>query len=223
MSDSSKPNASETTSSSPSASVIVTVVLLTVFIVSLIVGVAAPSIGVIGYVSRVCLSLSIFILGVFMLVMFVLGVSDFIKPNKPATKNPEQRDQTTSSELPEDATQASDNSEASSPKGCLLMALLGIVSIGLVIGGLALGFSAILDVPYLTNPPTVYLENARCDIEESTDGDGDTHTHYYLRGTDETGKEYSFTVDEDVSSQISDGYVRVRYLPNTSVIMEVEY
>lgn len=67
------------------------------------------------------------------------------------------------------------------------------------------------------------LENARCDIEESTDGDGDTHTHYYLRGTDETGKEYSFTVDEDVSSQISDGYVRVRYLPNTSVIMEVEY
>ena len=213
MSDSSKTDSSDTTSSRPSASVIVIVVLLAVFIVSLVVGLVAPSIGVIGYVSYACLSLSI----------FILGVSDFIKPDRPATKNPGQRDQTTGSELPEDATQASDNSEASSPKGCLLTAFLGIVSIGLVIGGLALGFSAILDVPYLTNPPTVYLENARCDIEESTDGDGDTHTHYYLRGTDETGKEYSFTVDEDVASQISDGYVRVRYLPNTSVIMEVEY
>ena len=97
------------------------------------------------------------------------------------------------------------------------------MGIGTLVGGIFLGRYALMDLPYVVNPPAVYLQNARCVVSHETDDDGDEITMYYLQGIDEEGQQYSFTVGKDLSSQMVDDVVRVSYLPNTNTVLSIKY
>ncbi len=85
----------------------------------------------------------------------------------------------------------------------------------------------ILDIPYLDNPMTTYLQ--RLEFDESL-GTGDNRNNYYLGGVDVEGKYHSFLItskkyDEAYDIWINNdfnNYAKVIYLPNTSVVMSFE-
>ncbi len=183
------------------ASTIFTIVILAAFVACLVVGITSPSTGICGYIGLVCMSLGICLLGILFLGMLI-GAA--IEPHSNAS---------------------ADNASATptGPGGCLGKVFLAAIAVFCIAMGLALGHQAILDVPYLADPPSIYLQNARCEVEHTTDDDGDPVTSYYLRGTDETGKRYSIPVGEDLFGKITGGSVRVKYLPNTNIAMDVKY
>ena len=206
------------------------VICLVALVVFMIVAGVAPSTGILGYVGMLALSLGIALVGVFFLLMLIFGIAEsHVEKNSSDAGSP-QHDQAASTQPPAAAkaktTKAGAGGEASgevSPvKGCLWVVFLGAISLGCILGGLVMGHAAILDVPYLADPSAAYLENAHCTVEHTTDSDGDPVTNYYLQGIDETGKHYSFPIDEDMFGEISGKYVRVRYLPNTNILLEVE-
>lgn len=102
------------------------------------------------------------------------------------------------------------------PQGALL-ALVILVTLGL---GVLAGFSVVdtlADIPSLSQPEQTVL------TEVSLDGTTST-TH--LVGTDESGTEHSFAVD-DATAAAADaaghGTVRVAYLPHTSIALSVDF
>ncbi len=98
------------------------------------------------------------------------------------------------------------------------MVFLVAIATFCIVMALTLGHEATLDVPYLADPPSVYLEHAYCEVEHKDSG-----AYYYLQGTDETGDQNSFPVDKNLFGKITGGTVRVKYLPNTNVAMNVKY
>lgn len=85
----------------------------------------------------------------------------------------------------------------------------------------------ILDIPYLDNPMTTYLQ--RLEFDESL-GTGDNRNNYYIGGVDVEGKYHSFLItskkyDETYDIWINNdfnNYAKIIYLPNTSVVMSFE-
>lgn len=76
------------------------------------------------------------------------------------------------------------------------------------------------DIPYLSDPSVVNLTNITTDYDDSGDD-----TTYYVRGVDEEGTRYSFSVSTDMWQHYSNGnhpLVTVTYLPNSKVVLSME-
>lgn len=86
----------------------------------------------------------------------------------------------------------------------------------------------ILDIPYIEDPETAYLDRLEFDDEM---GVGDSPNRYYLRGVDMAGERHSFRISR---KRLREGralwsgndynlYAKVSYLPHTSTVMTLEF
>lgn len=165
-----------------------------------------PQIGIGGYLRPLLWALSLICFGLLFLLVSINWFSDTFKLGG-----------STNAATDDDS---SNNGPVSGFLGVLFVIAMGI---GTLVGGIFLGRYALMDLPYVVNPPAVYLQNARCVVSHETDDDGDEITMYYLQGIDEEGQQYSFTVGKDLSSQMVDDVVRVSYLPNTNTVLSIKY
>lgn len=97
---------------------------------------------------------------------------------------------------------------------------LGVVIIVLMVAA-ALMFVAkpLLDVPYLFNPAVVELHDV-----EAVESTGNDRTYYSLRGTDETGKPWTFRINHDTYRAWDEDRTTatITGLPRTQVTLSID-
>ena len=109
-----------------------------------------------------------------------------------------------------------------------IVAVLGYVLVAII--SLVISFfllrALVLDIPYLDNPETTYLNNIRFD--DDTIGDGPAS--YYVQGTGIEGDWHSFDIGRKAYNEGRELWhnnfdlrAKVRYLPHTNVVMSVEF
>lgn len=102
---------------------------------------------------------------------------------------------------------------------CLAVLVIGCGCIWVSIG------NAILDIPYLFNPQVDTMTGITVN---TGDYSGESTTQHYMDGTTPDGRELSLMINKGAydrfqNEDVGVSKVKVYYLPNTSMVMKLEY